>query len=66
MSTGRIAAIVLIVAGVLALSYGGFTYTKETHEVHAGPLDLTVKDKKPSVSRSGQESVPSASALSCS
>lgn len=46
MSTGRIAAIVLIVVGVLALSYGGFTYTKETHEVHAGPLELTVKDKE--------------------
>ena len=39
-------AIVLIVAGVLALAYGGFSYTKETHEGHIGPLELTVKDKE--------------------
>jgi hypothetical protein len=39
-------AIVLIAAGVLALAYGGFSYTKETHEGHIGPLDLTVKDQE--------------------
>ena len=39
-------AIVLIVAGVLALAYGGFSYTKETHEAHIGSLDLSVKDKE--------------------
>lgn len=39
-------AIVLIAAGVLALAYGGFSYTKETHEAHIGPLELTVKDKE--------------------
>jgi hypothetical protein len=39
-------AIVLIAAGVLALAYGGFSYTKETHEMHIGPLELTVKDKE--------------------
>jgi len=39
-------AIVLIGAGVLALAYGGFSYTKETHEGHIGPLELTVKDKE--------------------
>jgi len=32
MSAMRMAAIVLIVAGVLGLAYGGFSYTKETHE----------------------------------
>jgi len=39
-------AIVLIGAGVLALAYGGFSYTKETHEGHIGSLELTVKDKE--------------------
>ena len=39
-------AIVLLAAGVLALAYGGFSYTKETHEAHIGPLELTVKDKE--------------------
>jgi TRAP-type C4-dicarboxylate transport system permease small subunit len=39
-------ALVLIVAGVLALLYGGFTYTKATHETKIGPVELSVKDKK--------------------
>lgn len=30
MDTVKIAAIILIVAGVLGLAYGGFSYTKET------------------------------------
>jgi hypothetical protein len=46
MSGIKILAIVLIVAGILGLAYGGFTYTKETHEAHIGPLDLSVKDKE--------------------
>ena len=46
MSGARVLAIVLIVAGVAALIYGGFTYTKATHEVKAGPFDFSVKEKK--------------------
>ena len=42
----KIIAIVLIVAGVLALVYGGFTYTKATHEANLGPLQFEVKEKK--------------------
>ena len=38
--------IALIVAGVLALTYGGFTYTKETHDVKIGPLEMSIKDKE--------------------
>ena len=37
-------AIALIVAGGLGLAYGGFTYTKETHETRIGPIVLAVKD----------------------
>lgn len=37
-------AIVLIVAGGLALAYGGFTYTKETHQTKVGPIEFSVKD----------------------
>ncbi|MEO8441284.1 MAG: hypothetical protein ABI547_02240 [Betaproteobacteria bacterium] len=44
MNAIRIIGIVLIVAGVLGLAYGGFTYTKETHKAKLGPLELTVKD----------------------
>ena len=46
MSSTKIIAIVLIVAGALGLAYGKFSYTKETHEAKVGPLELTVKDKE--------------------
>jgi hypothetical protein len=39
-------AIVLIVAGALALAYGGFTYTKDTHDADIGPIHMSVKDKE--------------------
>jgi hypothetical protein len=40
------AGLVLIAAGVLGLMYGGFSYTKETHEAKLGPIELTMKDKE--------------------
>jgi len=46
MSGLRIAAVALIVAGILGLIYGGFSYTKETHEAKIGPLELSIKDKE--------------------
>jgi hypothetical protein len=44
MNAIKIAAIALIVAGVLGLVYGNFSYTKETHEAKLGPIQLSVKD----------------------
>jgi hypothetical protein len=46
MNAIKIVAIVLIVVGVLGLVYGGFSYTKETHEATLGPIELSVKDKE--------------------
>ena len=46
MNAIRIAAIALIVAGALALVYGGFTFTKETHEAKLGPIQLSVQEKQ--------------------
>jgi len=46
MKAVKIAAIVLIVAGILGLAYGGFTYTKDTHTTKVGPIELSVKDKE--------------------
>lgn len=46
MNAGRIAGIVLIVAGALGLAYGGFSFTKETHQAKLGPLELSVKEKQ--------------------
>jgi hypothetical protein len=39
-------ALALIVAGVLALVYRGFSYTKERHEAKVGPLSLRVDEKE--------------------
>ncbi|HEY5998048.1 MAG TPA: hypothetical protein VI078_01930 [bacterium] len=46
MSGLRALALVLIVAGVLALAYGGFTYTKDTHTTKLGPIEFSVKDRE--------------------
>ncbi len=46
MSAVRLAAIVLIAAGILGLAYGGFSYTKDTHEAKIGSLELSLKDKE--------------------
>ena len=46
MNAVKMLAIVLIAAGVLRLVYGGFTYTKETHEARLGPIELSIKDKE--------------------
>jgi hypothetical protein len=42
----RMAGIALIVAGVLGLMYGSFSYTKETTQAKLGPIELSIKDKE--------------------
>jgi uncharacterized membrane protein len=46
MNSVKMVAIALIVAGILALAYGGFSYTKETHEVKLGPIQFSVQEKE--------------------
>ena len=46
MNAGKIVAIVLIVAGVLGLAYGNFSYTKQTHGIKMGPIEMSVKEKE--------------------
>ncbi|HEY2917444.1 MAG TPA: hypothetical protein VGK77_00475 [Candidatus Binatia bacterium] len=46
MDAVKIVAVVLIVAGILGLAYGSFSFTKETHEAKIGPLELSVKEKE--------------------
>jgi hypothetical protein len=46
MSSLRLAAIVLLIAGILGIAYGGFSYTKDTHDVKLGPVELAVKEKE--------------------
>jgi uncharacterized membrane protein len=46
MTPVRVVGIVLIVAGALALAYGGFSYTKETHQAKVGPFEFSLKEKQ--------------------
>ena len=46
MNTLKSTALVLIVAGVLGLGYGSFSFTKETHDVKLGPIEMSVKEKE--------------------
>jgi len=46
MEAVKVVAIVLIAAGILGLVYGTFSYTKETHDVKLGPIEMSVKEKQ--------------------
>ena len=47
MNSIRLLAAALIVAGVLWLAYGGFSYTKDTTLVKLGPIEISAKEEKP-------------------
>jgi hypothetical protein len=46
MSVTKIIGILLIVAGTLGLVYGGFSYTKERHEVKLGTIEFSMAQKE--------------------
>ena len=46
MSIRKLIGAVLIAAGVLALVYGGFSFTKKTHKVDLGVAELKVGEKE--------------------
>jgi len=46
MSVTKIIGVLLIVAGTLGLIYGGFSYTREQHDVKLGPLKFSVAQKE--------------------
>ena len=43
MNAVKMAAVVLIAAGILGLVYGSFSYTRDTREAKVGPIELSVK-----------------------
>lgn len=45
MGAGKLVGIILIAAGVFALIYGGFSYTRESRQAKIGPLELSVAKK---------------------
>ncbi len=46
MGISKIAALLLIVGGALALGYGGFSYTQETHHVDLGALHMSIDEDR--------------------
>jgi hypothetical protein len=46
MNGSKLLAVILIIAGILSLAYGSFTYTKETHDAKIGPMEISIKDKE--------------------
>ena len=46
MTSIKLVGVALIVAGVLGLVYGGFSYTKDTTVVKLGPIELSAKEKE--------------------
>ena len=46
MGMTKIIAIVLIVAGTLGLIYGGFSYTKDKHDLKIGTLQFSLSEKE--------------------
>jgi hypothetical protein len=44
MTSMRVLAVVMILAGALALAYRSFSYTKETQQAKLGPLELSVRE----------------------
>jgi hypothetical protein len=45
MNATKIVGMLLIVAGTLGLIYGGFSYTKEKHDVKLGSLQFSLTEK---------------------
>ncbi len=46
MNTQKLLGIVLLIAGGLALMYGGFSYPKETHQADVGSLHLSLEETR--------------------
>ena len=42
----KVAAIVLIVVGVIALAYGGISYTREKKVLDLGPVEATTETRE--------------------
>ncbi len=42
----RMIGIAILAVGILALVYGGFSYTKETHEAKLGPLEISLSENR--------------------
>lgn len=46
MNAKRLVGAAILTLGILALVYGSFTYTQETHDASLGPIEIEMKDKE--------------------
>jgi uncharacterized membrane protein YidH (DUF202 family) len=46
MKATRMLGIALLACGILALAYGGFTYTKSASQVELGPIAFEVQERE--------------------
>jgi hypothetical protein len=46
MNASKLIGALLIAGGVLGLSFGGFSYTKETNKATLGPIAISVAEKE--------------------
>jgi uncharacterized membrane protein YidH (DUF202 family) len=46
MKGTKLLGVVLLVLGLLALAYGGFSYTRTTDQASIGPFKIEVQDKE--------------------
>lgn len=46
MKGTKLLGVVLLGLGILAVAYGGFSYTKNTEKVNIGPIHVAVQDKE--------------------
>jgi hypothetical protein len=46
MKGTKLLGAMLLALGILALAYGGFSYTKTTDKANIGPIHFEVKDKE--------------------
>jgi len=46
MNARKLVALLLVAAGIAGLVYGGFTYTKSSHDADLGPFEFAIKNKE--------------------
>ena len=46
MKGTKLLGAILLVLGILAMAYGGFSYTKETADAKIGPVQIQVTEKE--------------------
>ena len=46
MNTQKLVGFALLVAGGLGLIYGGFSYTRETHQANVGSLHMSIDETR--------------------